>query len=157
MTAKTMFVFYVFSVRNRLAKKKGALLEGDVPVLDSSLEQAFEIRLILLWQAITVLIVSLLAALFSLPWLSVLIGGLGVLVSTWHVQRSVYRSGGEKVFLLKAAGLRFALFLLLMAAAVFFLGLQPMAMIVGMAVAYIAMYVRSLMMIVKKMRGVGLG
>ena len=129
----------------------------DVPVLESKLEQGFEIRSVLLWQVITVLIVSLLSAFFLLSWFSVWIGGFGVVVSTWHVHRSVYRSGGDRVFLLKAAGMRFGLFLLMMAAAVFFLKLQPIALIAGMAAAYVAMYVRSLIMIVKKMKGVGLG
>ena len=129
----------------------------DVPMLESKTDEGFEIHSVLLWQMIAVLVVSLLSSFFLLSWFSVLFGGLGVVVSTWHVYRSVYLSGGDRVFLLKAAGTRFGLFLLMMAAAVFFLKLQPIELIAGMATSYIAMYVRSLIMIVKKMKGDGLG
>jgi len=129
----------------------------DVPNLESRAENDFQIHSVLIWQAIIVFILSLLSTFTTLSWFSVLFGGLAVVVSTWHVHRSVSLSGGDRGFLLKAAGIRFALFLLVMAVAVYFLKLQPVALIAGMVSAYAAMYVRSLIMIFTKMKGGGLG
>jgi len=126
-------------------------------MLESRAEQAYKISSVLLWQASVVLMLSLLFAFFSLSWFSALFGGFVVAVSTWHVHRSVCCSGGDKGYLLKAAGLRFGLFLLVTATAFFFLSLQPVELIAGRASAYVAMYVGSLMMIFKKMKGDNLG
>jgi len=126
-------------------------------MLENGAEQGYQIRSVLQWQASIVFMLSLLFASFSLSWFSVLFGGFAVVVSTWHVHRSVCCSNGDRGYLLKAAGIRFGLFLLTVAAAIFFLKLQPMALIAGMASAYVAMYIGSLLMIVKKMKGGSLG
>ncbi len=79
------------------------------------------------------------------------------MVSTWHVHRSIYSSGGDRVSLLKSAGLRFVIIMLVLAVAVVFLKLQPLYLVVGMASAYVAMYARSLLIIYRKMKGDDLG
>ncbi|HID36598.1 MAG TPA: hypothetical protein EYP39_04370 [Ghiorsea sp.] len=120
-------------------------------------EQSFNVRSLLLWQIMVVIAVALLFSALALPWLSVLFGGFVVVVSTWHVYQSISVSGGDKLILLKSAGIRFALFLMVVAAGVFFLALQPLYLIVGMAIAYVTMYVKSLIMIFEKMKGEDVG
>ena len=129
----------------------------EVPMLEKDVNQALDIRSLLLWQVAVISVLSILFALFVLPWISVLFGGLVVVASTWHVYRSVSASGGDRMVLLKSAGVRFVLFLLIVAAGVFFLELQPLYLIAGMAVAYATMYIRSLIMIFEKMKGDSLG
>jgi len=126
-------------------------------MINGSADEGLDVRSVLLWQVVSVVIIAWLALTFSAPWLGILFGGLGVMFSTWHVHRSVHLSGEDKVALLKAAGLRFVLFMLFLAVGVVFLKLQPLALIAGMATAYVAMYIRSFTMMYKKMRGDGLG
>ncbi len=122
-------------------------------MLNVDAEQDVEIRSVVLWQVVITFLSALLAGLlFSSP-VSVLFGGLVVVLSTWHVHRSVYLSKGDRGLLLKSAGLRFILFLLVLAVGVLMLDLQPLFLIVGMAMAYVTMYVRSLILILKKMKG----
>lgn len=126
-------------------------------MLNVDAEHDFEIRSVMIWQVVIVFLGALLAGLlFSSP-VSVLFGGLVVVLSTWHVHRSVYVSEGDRGLLLKSAGLRFILFLLMLAVGVLVLGLQPLYLIVGMAMAYATMYIRSLFLILKKMKGDNLG
>ena len=126
-------------------------------MLDVDAEQRFEIRSVLLWQLAVVSLSAVVAMLFFASPLSIMFGGLVVVLSTWHVHKSVYASGGDRMQLLKSAGIRFALFLLVLGAGVSFLSLQPLYLISGMALAYAAMYLRSLLLIFKKMKGDSLG
>ncbi len=126
-------------------------------MLEKDVKQGFNVRSLLFWQVVVVCFVSLLFGMFALPWFSVLFGGLVVVISTWHVYRSISLSSGDRISLLKSAGLRFALFLVVVAMGVFFLKLQPLYLIVGMATAYVTMYLRSLIVIFEKMKGDSLG
>lgn len=126
-------------------------------MLDVDAEQRLEIRSVLIWQVGVVALGAVVAMLVFTSSVSVMFGGLLVALSTWHVHRSIYASGGDRMQLLKSAGIRFALFLLVLAAGVFFLDLQPLYLISGMALAYAAMYLRSLLLIIKKMKGDSLG
>ena len=126
-------------------------------MLEKNAEQGLDIRSLLLWQVATVSVSAVLFGLFVQSWLSVLFGGLLVVVSTWHVYRSVSASVDDRVALLKSAGLRFALFLIVVAAGVYFFALQPSYLIAGMAIAYATMYIRSLIMIFRQMKGDSLG
>ncbi|MDQ7003670.1 MAG: hypothetical protein Q9N67_01565 [Ghiorsea sp.] len=126
-------------------------------MLERSAEQVLDIRSLLLWQAAVTCVLAFFFSLFTLPWVSVLFGGLVVTVSTWHVYRSVTASDGDRAVLLKFAGLRFATFLLIVAAGVYFFALQPLYLVAGMAVAYVTMYIRSLIMIFRQMKGDSLG
>ncbi len=112
-----------------------------------------QIRSVLLWQACATFLAMLLSLFFSWAVSGVLFGGVLVILSTWHVHRSVYLASGERMLLLRAAGLRFALFLLLVGLAVLVLEVQPMMLVAGMASAYVALYVRSLLMIFEKLKG----
>jgi len=132
------------------------LLE-DVPNLKVIDEDGYKIRLVLFWQASVVVSVALISYFLSLSWSGVLFGGLGVVMSTWHVHRSVNQSVDNRGALLQAAGVRFFLFLLIMATGVYVLQLQPKMIILGMVCAYVAMYVGSFIIIFKKMKGDGLG
>lgn len=116
-------------------------------------EQAKEIKQVVKWQIIAVLLAALAAGLIAGDYLAVLFGGLLVMVSTWHVHRSVYRSEGDRKVLLKLAGLRFAAILLVLGMAVAVLKMQALYMVAGMLVAYIAMYARSLKLIFEQMKG----
>ncbi len=126
-------------------------------MLDVVTEQKLQIRSVLLWQITLVLLVALLVELFSAGSVSVVFGGLLVMLSTWHVHRSVYASEGDRMVLLKLAGLRFAIVLLILGLGVVLLGLQPLHLVAGMASSYIAMYARSLLMIFRQMKGDSLG
>ncbi|MDQ6983751.1 MAG: hypothetical protein Q9M44_03455 [Ghiorsea sp.] len=129
-------------------------------MLEKNAEQGLDIRSLLLWQVVTVSVSAVLFGLFGLfvqSWVSVLFGGLLVVVSTWHVYRSVSASVGDRMALLKSAGLRFALFLIVVAVGVYFFALQPLYLIAGMAIAYATMYIRSLIMIFRQMKGDSLG
>jgi len=126
-------------------------------MLNVKAEQGLEIRSVLLWQAMVVALGALVVMLFFAAPVSVLFGGVVVVLSTWHVHHSVYLSGGEKTYLLKAAGIRFLIFVLVLAVGVYFLKLQPLYVILGMGLAYAAMYLRSLILIFKKMKGDSLG
>lgn len=126
-------------------------------MLEKNAEQGLDIRSLLLWQVATVSVSAVLFGLFVQSWLSVLFGGLLVVVSTWHVYRSVSASVDDRMALLKSAGLRFALFLIVVAAGVYFFALQPLYLIAGMAIAYATMYIRSLIMIFRQMKGDSLG
>ena len=126
-------------------------------MLEKNAEQGLDIRSLLLWQVATVSVSAVLFGLFVQSWLSVLFGGLLVVVSTWHVYRSVSASVDDRMALLKSAGLRFALFLIVVAAGVYLFALQPLYLIAGMAIAYATMYIRSLIMIFRQMKGDSLG
>ena len=128
-----------------------------VPMFDARSEQSFNVRSVLICQVIVVLITAVVILSFAKPWLGVLYGGFTVMVSTWHVHKSVHKAGEDKVQMLKAAGFRFAVFLLALAVGIYVLSLHPFAVIVGMFVAYAAMYVISLMFVYKNMKGDGLG
>ncbi len=128
-----------------------------VPMFDARSEQSFNVRSVLISQLIVVLIVAVVVLSFAKPWLGVLFGGLTVVLSTWHVHKSVHKAGEDKVQMLKAAGFRFAFFLLALAIGIYILSLHPFAVIVGMLVAYATMYVISLMFVYKNMKGDGLG
>jgi len=132
-------------------------LSKEIPMLEKNAEQGLDIRSLLLWQVATVSVSAVLFGLFVQSWLSVLFGGLLVVVSTWHVYRSVSASVDDRMALLKSAGLRFALFLIVVAAGVYFFALQPLYLIAGMAIAYATMYIRSLIMIFRQMKGDSLG
>ena len=126
-------------------------------MLDTDAGQAVQIRSLLFWQASAVIIViTLTLALFS-GSLSVLYGGCLTMLSTWHVYKSVYASGGNRAFLLQSAGLRFVVFLAILSVGVVLLDMQPLYMVVGMATSYLALYVRSLIMIFRQMKGEGVG
>ena len=116
-----------------------------------------QIESVLLWQLGLVSVSALIAGAFFSDFLSVLVGGLLAMLSTWHVHKSIYLSGGDRMLLLKAAGIRFVLFLLALALGVGLLGLQPIYLVAGMAASYIAMYARSLVMIFRQMKGDSLG
>jgi len=79
------------------------------------------------------------------------------MLSTWHVYKSVYASGGNRAVLLQSAGLRFVVFLAVLGVGVGLLDMQPLYMVAGMATSYIALYVRSLIMIFKQMKGEDVG
>lgn len=132
-------------------------MSKEIPMLEKNAEQGLDIRSLLLWQVATVSVSAVLFGLFVQSWLSVLFGGLLVVVSTWHVYRSVSASVDDRMALLKSAGLRFALFLIVVAAGVYFFALQPLYLIAGMAIAYATMYIRSLIMIFRQMKGDSLG
>ena len=121
------------------------------------LEQEKQIKSVLLWQLGLVSVSALIAGVIFSDFLSVLVGGLLVMLSTSHVHKSIYLSGGDKMLLLKAAGLRFVVFLVALALSVVLLDLQPIYLVAGMAASYIAMYVRSLLMILRQMKGDSLG
>jgi len=121
------------------------------------LEQEKQIKSVLLWQLYTVSVCALIAGVFFFDALSVLAGGLLVMLSTWHVHKSIYSSGGDRMLLLRAAGLRFVVFLLALALCLVLFDLQPIYMVAGMASSYIAMYARSLLMIFRQMKGDSLG
>ncbi|MDQ6989787.1 MAG: ATP synthase subunit I [Mariprofundaceae bacterium] len=116
-------------------------------------EQRLQIRSLLLWQMYAVLLLAVVSFILGWSGWSVLVGGMVVMLSTWHVHQSVYSSAGERMLLLRAAGLRFALFLLLVGLAVVVFEAQPMMLVAGMASAYTALYVRSLLMIFEKLKG----
>ncbi|MCF6208624.1 MAG: hypothetical protein L3J61_04470 [Ghiorsea sp.] len=126
-------------------------------MLDTGAEQAVQIRSLLFWQAGALIIVSTVVfALFS-GSLSVLYGGCLTMLSTWHVYKSVYVSGGNRAVLLQSAGLRFVVFLAVLGVGVVFLDMQPLYMVAGMATSYVALYVRSLIMIFEQMKGEDVG
>lgn len=116
-------------------------------------EQIVEIRSILCWQLLSVLFFAVATQILFSGFFSVLLGGLLVSASTWHINRSVLLAEGNRSLLLRAAGLRFGLFLLLMGVALFFFGLQPVLLIAGMMIAYAALYIRSLLLILRKVKG----
>jgi len=126
-------------------------------MLDTDTEQAVQIRSLLFWQAGAVIIVSTVALVFFSSVLSVLYGGCLTMLSTWHVYKSVYASGGNRAVLLQSAGLRFVVFLAVLGVGVVLLDMQPLYMVAGMATSYIALYVRSLIMIFKQMKGEDVG
>lgn len=132
-------------------------MSKEIPMLEKNAEQGLDIRSLLLWQVATVSVSAVLFGLFVQSWVSVFFGGLLVVVSTWHVYRSVSASVDDRMALLKSAGLRFALFLIVVAAGVYFFALQPLYLIAGMAIAYATMYIRSLIMIFRQMKGDSLG
>lgn len=111
----------------------------------------------MIWQLSAVVVVAVVAGIVFSGSASIVFGGLLVMLSTWHVHRSVYLSEGDRMALLKSAGLRFALFLLALGAGVVLLDLQPLHVVAGMAAAYIALYVKSLLTIFRQMKGDSLG
>jgi len=126
-------------------------------MLDTDTEQAVQIRSLLFWQAGAVIIVSTVTLVLFSSVLSVLYGGCLTMLSTWHVYKSVYASGGNRAVLLRSAGLRFVVFLAVLGVGVVLLDMQPLYMVAGMATSYIALYVRSLIMIFKQMKGEDVG
>ncbi|MDX8381338.1 MAG: ATP synthase subunit I [Ghiorsea sp.] len=129
----------------------------DVPNVKDMAKDGFQVLSVLIWQTLAVLIASLVFYVFILSWSSVLFGGLIVVMSTWHVHRSVNQSPDDRGALLQAAGVRFFLFLSVLAVGIYYLQLDPVIVIAGMATAYVALYVRSFILIFKKMKGDGLG
>ncbi|MDQ7058083.1 MAG: hypothetical protein Q9N62_06430 [Ghiorsea sp.] len=126
-------------------------------MLDTDAEQTVQIRSLLFWQAGAVIIVSTVTLVLFSSALSVLYGGCLTMLSTWHVYKSVYASGGNRTVLLQSAGLRFVVFLAVLGVGVVLLDMQPLYMVAGMATSYIALYVRSLIMIFKQMKGEDVG
>ena len=126
-------------------------------MLDTGAEQAVQIRSLLFWQAGAVTIVSVIVSVLFSGWSDVLYGGCLTMLSTWHVYKSVYASGGNRAVLLKSAGLRFVVFLAVLGVGVVLLGMQPLYVVAGMATSYVALYVRSLLMIFKQMKGEDVG
>jgi len=124
-----------------------------VPVLLKRTEPIVEIRSILLWQLLAVFVSSAIAEFFFSGFFGVMLGGVLVAASTWHINRSVIVAEGDRSTLLRSAGLRFVLFLMLMGVELFILQMQPILLIAGMVVAYVALYIRSLLLIVKKVKG----
>ena len=126
-------------------------------MLSNVAEQKVQVRSLLLWQAATVIMVATIVFVLFSGSLAVLFGGLLTMLSTWHVYKSVCKPGVDRVQLLKLAGIRFILFLLALVMGIYFFGLQPVALIAGVVSAYLAMYISSLIMSFKKMKGDGLG
>ncbi len=126
-------------------------------MLDTGAEQVVQIRSLLFWQAGALIIVSTVVFVLFSGSLSVLYGGCLTMLSTWHVYKSVYVSGGNRAVLLQSAGLRFVVFLAVLGVGVVFLGMQPLYMVAGMATSYVALYVRSLIMIFEQMKGEDVG
>jgi len=126
-------------------------------MLSNVAEQKVQVRSLLLWQAGAIAMVAAIAFVRFSGSLAVLFGGLLTMLSTWHVYKSVCVSGADRVRLLKLAGIRFVLFLLALSVGIYFFNLQPVPLIAGVASAYIAMYISSLIMSFKKMKGDGLG
>jgi len=149
--------FFVFVLLEIASKKRGSSLLKDVPNLQGMDKDGFEILSILIWQILAVFILSLVCYVFFLSWPSFLFGGSIVVMSTWHVHRSVNQSPDDRGALLQAAGVRFFLFLSVLAVGIYFLQLEPVMVIAGMAAAYVTLYVRSFIIIFKKMKGDGLG
>lgn len=130
---------------------------GDDHMLDIVAEQKVQVRSLLLWQAGAVVMVATIVLMLFSGSLAVLFGGCLAILSTWHVHKSVCVSGADRVRLLKLAGIRSFFFLSALAVGIYFFALPPEALIVGVATAYVAMYVSSLIMSFKKMKGDGLG
>ena len=126
-------------------------------MLDTDAGQAVQIRSLLFWQASAVIIVSTVVLVLFSGSLGVLYGGCLTMLSTWHVYKSVYVSGGSRAVLLQSAGLRFLVFLAALGVGVVLLDMQPLYMVAGMATSYVALYVRSLIMIFKQMKGEDVG
>ncbi len=126
-------------------------------MLSNVAEQKVQVRSLLFWQLGAVIISAAIVFVLFSGSLAVLYGGCLTILSTWHVYKSVRVAGADRVRLLKLAGIRFMLFLLALATGIYLLGLQPVAMIAGVACAYIAMYVGSLAISFEKMKGDGLG
>jgi hypothetical protein len=126
-------------------------------MLSNVAEQKVQVRSLLLWQAGAIAVVAAIVFVRFSGSLAVLFGGLLTMLSTWHVYKSVCVSGADRVRLLKLAGIRFVLFLLALSVGIYFFNLQPAPLIAGVASAYIAMYISSLIMSFKKMKGDGLG
>ncbi len=126
-------------------------------MLSNVAEQKVQVRSLLLWQATVVIMVATIVFVLFSGSLAVLFGGLLTMLSTWHVYKSVCKPGVDRVQLLKLAGIRFILFLLALVIGIYFFGLQPVTLIAGVVSAYLAMYISSLIMSFKKMKGDGLG
>jgi len=126
-------------------------------MLSNVAEQKVQVRSLLLWQAVAVIMVAMIVFVLFSGSLAVLFGGLLTMLSTWHVYKSVCKLGVDRAQLLKLAGIRFFLFLLALVIGIYFFGLQPVALIAGVISAYLAMYINSLIMSFKKMKGDGLG
>lgn len=116
-------------------------------------KQHKEIKGLLLVQFAALFIAALLAEFMSGEFLSVLFGGVVVMLSTWHVHTSVYKSEGDRRALLQMAGVRFIVMLLLLGVAIMVFKFGPLYLVAGMATVYVAMYVKSLLMIFDKMKG----
>ena len=120
-------------------------------------EPVVEIRSLLVWQLLVVLACSVIVELVTTGFFSVMLGGLLVIGSTWHVYKSISLSGGDRSHLMRNAGIRFFVLLVLMAIALLVFHVQPLMLVLGMALAYATLYVRSLMLIFRKMKGDSLG
>jgi len=112
-------------------------------------------RSVMVWQLFSSVGAALICVLLFGQGLGVLFGGVLVTLSTWHVSRSVFSSDGNRGALLKLAGLRFALFSIFLGLGVFWFEVYPLFAVAGMVVAYVAMYVRSLLLIFKDLKGDG--
>ena len=116
-------------------------------------ECSVNINSTLKWQAAAVVAAQLLVLMIGKLEFAVLAGGSLVVLSTWHVYRSVMMSQGEKGKLMQAAGLRFLLLLLGLSCFLFVFEFQAVFVLSGMAVAYLALYAHSLMIIYRRMKG----
>lgn len=114
------------------------------------MEPIVQISSILVWQLLSVLLVAVVTEIFYFGFLSVIAGGTIVCVSTWHIYRSVNDAEGDRGKLLRLAAFRFAVVLFLLSGCVFLVSLHPILIVVGMATAYVALYARSLVLILKK-------
>ncbi len=136
---------------------RGDSLLGDIPGSKTN-HVGYQVGMhqLVYWQLGFVAIAALVGAVFGIDWAGVMLGGLLVVGSTWHVHKSVVKAEGNRNILYRLAGVRFAVMLVLLTVAVYVLSIQPLGLIVGMASAYIAMYIKSLMMIYK-IKGDSLG
>jgi len=116
-------------------------------------EHKKNIRAVMGWQLFFSLSAALIGIVFFGNGLDILFGSALVILSTWHVHQSVYGSHGDRLVLIKLAGLRFVVFLILLGLGVIWLEVQPLFVVVGMTVSYVAMYVKSLLMIFEKLKG----
>jgi len=116
-------------------------------------EYHVDINSTLKWQACFVFVALLVSVFFTMPDSSICFGGAVVMLSTWHVFRSVVASGGEKSLLMQAAGMRFAVFLVVLATGLFVFELQAILVLVGMVSAYVGLYAHGLAVIYRRMKG----
>lgn len=121
------------------------------------IEPIVEISSILVWQLLLVLMVAVGTEVFYFGFSSVMAGGVIVCVSTWHIYRSVNDAEGDRGKLLRLATFRFVVMLFLLGVCIFLVSLHPILIVVGMATAYVALYARSLVLILKKVKGDSLG
>ncbi|MDX8384500.1 MAG: hypothetical protein R8M45_10490 [Ghiorsea sp.] len=116
-------------------------------------EYSVNINSTLKWQGVTVVCAQLLVLVVGEYDSGILAGGVLVMLSTWHVYRSVMVAQGEKGQLMQAAGLRFVLLLICLSLFLLLFELEAVLVLIGMAVAYVALYAHGLMVIYRRMKG----